>query len=75
MAAVKTTTDMKLLVEVEVLDDKTGKTKSKNLSFSKINMESTDDQLLAAGKAISNLQTNALESIKVREDSTLVEGI
>lgn len=74
MAAIKTITDVKLLVEVEKTDDKTGKPTTKKLSFSKIKTDATNDQLLAAGKAIANLQTNPLEGVGVREDAKLAEG-
>lgn len=74
MAAIKTITDVRLLVEVEKLDEKTGKSGTKKLSFSKIKTDATNDELLAAGKAIANLQTNTLEGVGVREDSKLAEG-
>lgn len=75
MAVQKTTTDVKLLVAVETDEMKNGKPVTKNLSFSKIKLDATDDELMAAGKAIANLQTHALSSVNVRTDGKLAETV
>ena len=75
MAAVKTTKDVKLLVEVETEETKNGKPVTKSLSFSKIKLDASGDELLAAGQAIANLQTYTLAGVNVREDSMLTAGV
>lgn len=74
MATNRTTTDLKFLVEVETDETKNGKPVTKNLSFSKIKLDATDDQLMAAGQAIAGLQTHTLSGVNVREDSALTVG-
>lgn len=74
MAVKRTTKDLKLLVEVETDEMKNGKAVTKKLSFSKIRLDATDEELLAAGKAVGNLQTRTLSGVDIREDSGLSEG-
>lgn len=74
MAVTRTTTDVKLLVEVETDETKNGKAVTKNLSFSKIKLDATDAELLTAGTAIAALQTHSLSAVNVRDDSTLSES-
>ena len=53
MATTSKTIDMKLQVRVE--DASSGTSKVKNLSFSKIKVSATTDELYAAGNAIASL--------------------
>lgn len=74
MAVTKTCTDIKLLVGVETDETKNGKAVTKNLSFSRIKTDATDEQLLAAGQAIAGFQTHDLSGVTVREDNALSES-
>ena len=62
MATKKNLVNVKLQVQVE--DDSTGSTKLKNLSFSKIKLSVTDEELLTAGNAIAELQTRNLSNVR-----------
>ena len=62
MATKKNLVNVKLQVQVE--DDSTGSTKLKNLSFSKIKLSVTDEDLLTAGNAIAELQTRNLSNVR-----------
>ena len=62
MATKKNLVNVKLQVQVE--DDSTGRTKLKNLSFSKIKLSVTDEELLTAGNAIAELQTRNLSNVR-----------
>lgn len=65
MAAAKTMNDIKLQVVVENGTTSTGKRATKNLSFSQINLNATDDQLLEAGKAIAGLLSTSLSGLRL----------
>lgn len=65
MAATKTMNDIKLQVVVENGTTSTGKRATKNLSFSQINLNATDDQLLEAGKAIAGLLSTSLSGLRL----------
>lgn len=65
MAATKTMNDIKLQVVVENGTTSTGKRAIKNLSFSQINLNATDDQLLEAGKAIAGLLSTSLSGLRL----------
>ncbi len=71
MATKKNLVDVKLQVRVE--DTSSGTMKVKNLSFSKIKMTATDDELLTAATAISELQTRALTGIRSVVTGDLME--
>ncbi len=71
MAAKKTVIDMKLQVRVE--DESSGTLKYKNVSFSKVNFAATDEQLLAAGNAIAELQTRNLSGVRTVVTGDLAE--
>lgn len=73
MAAVKNKTDSKMLIRVENGTSSTGATVIKNLSYSQIRVESTDDELMAAGKAIADLQTKPLTGIRLVETYDVTE--
>lgn len=57
--------DIKLQVVVENGTTSTGKKATKNLSFSQINLNATDDQLLEAGKAIAGLLSTSLSGLRL----------
>lgn len=65
MAATKTMNDIKLQVVVENGTTSTGKKATKNISFSQINLNATDDQLLEAGKAIAVLLSTSLSGLRL----------
>lgn len=65
MAATKTMNDIKLQVVVENGTTSTGKRATKNLSFSQINLNATDDQLLEAGKAIAGLLSTSISGLRL----------
>lgn len=71
MATIKKLSDVKLQVRVE--DDSSGSTKVKNLSFSKIKMTATDEELLAAGTAIADLQSRPLTGVRSVVTGDLME--
>ncbi len=71
MATKKNLVDVKLQVRVE--DTSSGTMKVKNLSFSKIKMTATDEELLTAATAISELQTRALTGIRSVVTGDLME--
>ena len=62
MATTSKTIDMKLQVRVE--DASSGTSKVKNLSFSKIKVSATADELYAAGNAIASLQSRPLSGLR-----------
>lgn len=76
MATEKLTLSKKLSVNVVSTEVK-GETSSeveKALTFSRIKTSATDDQLLAAGNAIAELQTDDLSSVTVTETCKLSSG-
>ena len=73
MAVVKTIQDRKLIVVVATGETKNGKSLTKNMTFSKIKYDASDEALLAAGKAIASLQTRDLDSLKLNEYHSLAE--
>lgn len=74
MAVQKALTDLKL--QINVLDGTTasGKAKSKNLNFSNIKLDASDEQLMAAGKAICGLTAYELNGIHRIDTNDLTEG-
>lgn len=74
MAAQKALTDLKL--QISVIDGTTasGKDKTKKLSYSNIKLNATDDQLLAAGKAICGLTAYTLNGIHRIDTNDLTDG-
>ena len=65
MAATKTMNDIKLQVVVENGTTSTGKKATKKISFSQINLNATDDQLLEAEKAIAVLLSTSLSGLRL----------
>lgn len=74
MAATKTMNDIKLQVVVENGTTSTGKRATKNLSFSQINLNATDDQLLEAGKAIAGLLSTSLSGLRLINTYNLTDA-
>lgn len=74
MAVNKNRTDSKIVVRVENGTSASGAKNIKNLNYSSIRLDATDDQLLAAGKAISELQSKVLSAIRVVETYDMSEG-
>lgn len=60
-------------LQVCVDDESSGTTKSSKLSFSKVKLDATDEQLLAAGNAIAELQTQSLSGVRTVVTSDLME--
>ncbi len=73
MAVQKALTDLKL--QINVLDGTTasGKAKSKNLNFSNIKLDASDEQLMAAGKAICGLTAYTLNGLRRIDTNDLSE--
>lgn len=69
----KALTDLKL--QINVLDGTTasGKAKSKNLNFSNIKLDASDEQLMAAGKAICGLTAYTLNGLRRIDTNDLSE--
>jgi hypothetical protein len=74
MAINKNRTDSKIVVRVENGTSASGAKNIKNLNYSSIRLDATDEQLLAAGKAISELQSKVLSAIRVVETYDMSEG-
>ena len=72
MATTSKTIDMKLQVRVE--DASSGTSKVKNLSFSKIKVSATADELYAAGNAIASLQSRPLSGLRAVATSDLADA-
>lgn len=73
MATTKSKTDSKMLIRVENDTTTSGAKAVKNLSYSQLHVDATDDQLMAAGKAIADLQTKPLAGIRVVETYDMTE--
>ncbi len=65
MAATKEIYDVKLQVRVENGSSTSGKTAYKNINVTQVKLGATDDELLAAGQAIGNLQANPLSGVRL----------
>lgn len=73
MAAVKNKIDNKMLIRVENGTTSSGAKAIKSLSYTQLRVDATDDQLMAAGKAIADLQTKPLTGIRVVETYDMTE--
>ncbi len=71
MATKKHVIDVKLQVRVE--DDSSGSTKIKNVNLTKVKFTATDEELLAAGTAVAELQTRALSGVRTVVSGDLME--
>ena len=74
MAVQKALTDLKLQIRVADGTNASGKAKTKNLNFSNIQLTATDDQLMAAGKAICGLTAYTLNGLRRIDTNDLSEG-
>ena len=63
--ATKEIYDVKLQVRVENGSSTSGKTAYKNINVTQVKLGATDDELLAAGQAIGNLQANPLSGVRL----------
>ena len=75
MAAKKSLLDIKLQVVVENGTTASGTKAKKNLSFSQVKLTATDDELLAAGKAIAGLLDAGLSGLKLVNSFDLAESV
>lgn len=75
MAAVKSMTDLKLLVVVENGTTALGKKSTKNISFSQVKLTATDEELLAAGNAVAGLLSTNLSGLKLVNTYDLAESV
>ncbi|WP_416178094.1 DUF1659 domain-containing protein [Dialister sp.] len=75
MAAVKSMTDLKLLVVVENGTTASGKKSTKNISFSQVKLTATDEELLAAGNAVAGLLSTNLSGLKLVNTYDLAESV
>ncbi|WP_297025589.1 DUF1659 domain-containing protein [uncultured Dialister sp.] len=74
MAAVKSMTDLKLLVVVENGTTASGKKSTKNITFSQVKLTATDEELLAAGNAVAGLLSSSLSGLKLVNTYDLAES-
>ena len=65
MGATKSMYDIKLQVRVENGSTTSGATAYKNINFNQVKLTATDDELLAAGQAIGNLQASPLSAVRL----------
>lgn len=65
MAAAKNMTDIKLQVIVENGTTASGKKATKNISFNQIKLTASDNELLAAGKAVAGLLSTGLSGMRL----------
>lgn len=63
--------DLKLQIRVE--DESSGSMKIKNVNLTKVKFSATNEELLAAGKAIADLQTRALSGVRSVVSGDLME--
>ncbi len=75
MAAEKARVDTKLQVVMTTGETEAGKASTKTFTFSRIKGDASDDELLAAGKALGSLCANDLDGVKVTEVYALTEGL
>lgn len=74
MAAVKTRVDTRLSVAMTTGETKNGKDLTRTISLSSVRNDATDEELLAAGRAVGTLADKDLAGVKVSETYTLTEG-
>jgi biotin operon repressor len=67
MAVNKSRTDTKLMVRVKNGTSTSGAEVTKNLSYSQVKVNASDDELFAAGTAIADLQSKILNGIRIVE--------
>ena len=74
MSISKSMKNLKLQVRLEDGSTASGSTKYKNLNLTKIKLTATDDQLYAAGQALSELQTLPLSDIRTVSTQELTDA-
>lgn len=74
MSISKAMKNLKLQVRLEDGNTTSGSTKYKNLNLTKIKLTATDDQLYAAGQALSELQTLPLSDIRTVSTHELTDA-
>lgn len=74
MAISKATKGIKLQVRVENGSNASGSAKLQNLNITKIKLTATDDQLYAAGLALSELQSLPLSDIRTVSTQELTDA-
>ena len=72
--ATKDIYDVKLQVRVENGSTTSGKTAYKNINVPQVKLTATDDELLAAGQAIGNLQDNPLAGVRLVNSYDLTDN-
>lgn len=74
MAIEKSRYDTKLVIRVEDGTTSSGAAAIKNLNYSQVKVNATDEELYNAGKVISELQSKTLSGIRVVEYYDVTEG-
>lgn len=67
MAIEKSRYDTKLVIRVEDGTTSSGAVAVKNLNYSQVKVNASDEELYNAGKAVSELQSKALSGIRIVE--------
>ena len=67
MAIEKSRYDTKLVIRVENGTTSSGAAAVKNLNYSQVKVNASDEELYNAGKAVSELQSKALSGIRIVE--------
>lgn len=67
MAIEKSRYDTKLVIRVEDGTTSSGAAAVKNLNYSQVKVNASDEELYNAGKAVSELQSKALSGIRIVE--------
>ena len=74
MAIEKSRYDTKLVIRVEDGTTSSGTAAIKNLNYSQVKVNATDEELYTAGKAIAELQSKPLSGIRLVEYYDVTEG-
>ena len=74
MAIEKSRYDTKLVIRVEDGTTSSGAAAIKNLNYSQVKVNATDEELYTAGKAIAELQSKPLSGIRLVEYYDVTEG-
>ena len=74
MAAEKTMVEQNLVIEVQTAMDENGKQKSKEYTFSGVNVKATPDTLLDVGKSLGELMYNTVTGYYMTEKHALTKS-
>ena len=74
MAIEKSRYDTKLVIRVEDGTTSSGAAAIKNLNYSQVKVNATDEELYTAGKAIAELQSKPLSGIRLVEYYDVTEN-